>query len=77
MQASEKLLEKELSHHLKIDKRRVYFISKLIIGLLKICSVSYVSLSKVVNSEKKKQQIIKDSKDSLSYLIFPQNDMCK
>lgn len=55
MQDSEKLLEAELQIYFKGDKRRRYFIVKLLIGVLKMCTVSYSKLSKVVNPKRKKE----------------------
>jgi len=49
MQDSEKSLEKELSKHFKGDKRRILVLTKLLIGILYLGSVSYSKLSKILN----------------------------
>ena len=54
MQVNHKELENEIKKHFACDKRRVFFITCLIISLITICSVSYSALSLVLNPLVKK-----------------------
>ncbi|MFK7796133.1 MAG: IS4 family transposase [Aureispira sp.] len=49
MQDSKKVLESELGTHFKGDQRRLLVLTRLILGILHLGSVSYSKLSKVLN----------------------------
>lgn len=54
MKDSEKELEEALSSHFAGDLRRIRLLVKLILGLLKLGTVSYSKLSKVINTRVKR-----------------------
>lgn len=53
MEDSKEMLKREISNHFAVDARRIALLSRLLVALLQVCTVSYAQLALALNAKVK------------------------